>query len=127
MLLDGVGSPSEFDRFVFIEDIDDYHRPLFEMMNKSQATINLRDFMMENDYFRQWRWRIEELYILFLDDDYNVINTNSNFQYDAFSVGVTFPTLFNDTDSSKELQTFLGHKYFCRSTYSAFGNHLSRL
>lgn len=114
--------PSRFNRFVVIEDVDEYHKPLFEMLSTSKTSVNLKDYMDDDLYHMQWRWRIDELDVLLLDQNGNVIQTNGQDFSDAISIGVTFPSLFNDTDPNKEGQTFLGHEFYCRSTYEAFGN-----
>lgn len=113
--------PSKFNRFIIIEDIDEYHRPLFEMLNNSKTTVNLKDFMDQSQYFKQWRWRIDELAVLLLDEQGDIIHTVGSDFDDAISVGVTFPTLFNDTGPNKDVNTFLGHELYCRSTYETYG------
>ena len=90
-------------------------------MNTSQTIINLKDFIDEDQYNAQWRWRIDELSLVFLDKDGNVVQTKGSGDEYAIQVGVTFPTLFNDTDPNKDTQTFLGHKWYCLCSYKAYG------
>lgn len=91
------------------------------MLNNSLTTVTLKDFMDPEQYFKQWRWRIEELGVLLLDKNDQVIPTMEQDYAHAIKIGVTFPTLFNDTDPNKDIQTFLGHELYCRSTY-AYGS-----
>lgn len=93
------------------------------MLNNSLTTVTLKDFMNEDQYFKQWRWRIEKLGVLLLDQNGDVIPTYEQDYSHAIKIGVTFPTLFNDTDPNKDVQTFLGHELYCRSTY-VFGNYI---
>ena len=79
--------------------------------------MNFKDFIPENQFYRQWRWRIEELGVILLDHEGDLIKPPS----EGIKIQVNFPTLFNDTDANKYNHTFLGRDFLCRSTYVLTG------
>lgn len=95
--------------------MDEFNTPLSQLMESSEVLINLKDFIDVDDpedFYDQWRWRIARLDVMLLDEADLIVPSP-----DEISFGVSFPSLFNDTDINKEVHAFLGQKFYCRSTY----------
>ena len=114
LFLDGV--PTEFNSQI-IRISDDFidSKPVTELKNTTQSVINLKDYWYPQDqYYLQWRLRIEEIRAILLDQNENLVPSNGR---DNIQIEITFPTLFNDIDFFKNIHTFVGQNFFCRPTY----------
>ena len=113
--------PEEFHNiFLDIEDIDNYTKPLTNLVETSKLMINLKDYYEpSNLFYKQWRWRIETIKVLLKDANDQVI-PSLDYQ-NGIRMGITFPSVFNDTDSTRNVHTFLTKPHFCRSTYITQG------
>ena len=100
-----------------IEDNQEYLSHVQQLLNTSRVMINFKDFFPLREYYKQWRWRIAELEILLLDENDNVIPSVGVGMGQGITFGITFPSLFNDTDYNKVVHAFLAQQFYCRSTY----------
>ncbi len=95
--------------------------PITELLNTSKTAINFKDFFPQSQYYKQWRWRIEKIEVFLLDQADQVIpSVDVGLGY-GISLGITFPNIFNDTDSTKDVHTFFAQPFYCRSTYETIG------
>merc|ERR1711936_1326941 len=91
--------------------------PMETLKNKSLIHINLKDFMDPIEFQTQWRYRIENMGVLLIDNNDQVVdNPNGDFRFE-----ITYPLIFNDTDSYKNDHTFSSRHFFCRSIYQDQG------
>jgi len=95
--------------------------PLALLRNGSKMSINLKDYIPASEFGHQWRWRIDTLRVLLLDDDSQVIPSKGTGFGNDISVQIAFPQVFNDTDSNLNVYTFLAQPFYCRSTYETPG------
>jgi len=110
--------PQHFNRKrIFIEDDGELVIPMETLKNKSLIHINLKDFMDPIEFQSQWRYRIENMGVLLIDNNDQVVeNPNGDFRFE-----ITYPLIFNDTDSYKNVHTFSSRHFFCRSIYQDQG------
>ena len=106
-----------------IEDYDEFTIPVNQLTTTKNALINFKDFLPANDYGKQWRYRIDKLRVLALDKDGVLIQSPGTGFGEGISLGVTFPSIFNDTDSERQHHTFLAQHFYCRSTYVTYGKY----
>ena len=110
--------PIIFEHQILIEDDESkYISPINQMLKTSRTTINLKDFLPESEFYKQWRWRISELEVYLLDENSAVISSPGTGMGEGISLGITFPPLFNDTAFDRVVHPFLAHPFYCRSTY----------
>ena len=76
----------------------------------SYVHINLKDFINPMIYGRQWRYRIEKMRV-YLYDEFDHVIPNPNGE---FSIKITYPPTFNDTNSQREVSLFSARHFFCR-------------
>ena len=99
-----IASILTFEQVLFFEGI------IFLKLYCSLIHINLKDFMDPTDFYSQWRYRIRNMGVLLIDKSNQVIeNPNGQFRFE-----ITYPLIFNDTDSYKNVHTFSSRHFFCR-------------
>ena len=67
--------------------------------------------MDPKNYALQWRYRINKMGVYLLDKSGMVIPNNST---QNFKMQITYPLIFNDTDSTKTSYTFSARHFICR-------------
>ena len=110
--------PIIFEHKILIEDDEsNYVSHIQQLLNTSRTTINLKDFLPESEFYKQWRWRISELEVYLLDENNETISSQGTGMGEGISFGIYFPALFNDTAFDRVVHPFLAHPFYCRSTY----------
>ena len=71
-------------------------------------------YMVQDSYVFYWRYRITGMVVYLLDENGKVI---PNFGENKFRIGIQYPNLFYDMDSSKVAHLFGAHPFKCTSTY----------
>ena len=107
-------NPMEFQRILLIEDVDNFTRPISCMKNSSNLPLNLVDYL---DTGLSYRWRIDRLEVKLLDDQGNLIPSNSPFAEDRIRFQITNPNVFNNTNGNREQCTFVGKYTKCLFSY----------
>ena len=82
------------------------------------AFINIKEFMDQDIYYEQARYRINKMRVFLLNKNEEIIS-NSN---QSIKIGVRYPLIFNDIDREKNHHIFRSQKFFCRSIYKTYGN-----
>jgi len=105
------------DDNVTVPSWNSFHTPITNLVNSTNAAINLKDYIPSDQFYKQWRWRINELEVLLLDHNNKVIPSKGVDIGQGISLGIHYPPVFNDIDSRGSSHTFLAQAFYCRSTY----------
>ena len=106
----------------FVQDVDNYTQPITQLLNVSRTAINFKDFISEDEFNEIWRWRLNDIQVILLDENDKVIPSLDSQSKNKIKTGITFPNFFNDKDKFKTSHTFLGQRIFCRSSYVTKGD-----
>ena len=106
--------PFRFYYNLLIEDVDNFTRPISCMKNSSNLALNLVDYL---DTGLSYRWRIDRLEVKLLDDQGNLIPSNSPFAEDRIRFQITNPNVFNNTNGNRDQYTFIGKHTKCLFSY----------
>ncbi len=108
-------NPMEFQRILLIEDVDNFTRPISYLKNTSNLALNLKDYV--DNPGASYRWRIDRLEVRLLDDQGNLILSNSPYDKDRIRIQITNPNVFNNTNGNREQCTFVGKYTKCLFSY----------
>ena len=107
--------PLKFSRILLIEDTDNFTRPISYLKNSSNLAINLMDYVDSPE--ARYRWRIDKLEIRLLDEQGELIPSNSPYDKDRIKIEITNPNVFNNTDGNGDKHTFIGKYTKCLFSY----------
>ena len=65
----------------------------------------------------RYRWRIDKLEIRLLDEQGELIPSNSPYDKDRIKIEITNPNVFNNTDGNGDKHTFIGKYTKCLFSY----------
>merc|ERR550534_1939666 len=91
--------------------------PVTNLLESSNTTLNLKALIDPNTYNRQWRWRIAELDVYYLNESGNIIPSQGSGFGQGISTVIHFPPVFTDLNKDGQDVTFLAQPFACRSTY----------
>ena len=107
--------PFGFHRNLLIEDVDNFTRPISYLKNSSNLALNLKDYL--DNPGASYRWRIDRLEVRLLDDQGNLIPSNSPYDKDRIRIQITNPNVFNNTNGMGDQYTFVGKYTMCLFSY----------
>jgi len=123
------GTPIEFSGDFLIEEngnvIGDTRRFIVQSFrNNSEVDINLKDLDDTNHFDDFWRVRIERLTMVLLDEnDFPIQSSGTTFGREI-QIGIHYPTVFDDSDSAGNHQSFLALNFECNSDYVTHGSEI---
>ena len=107
--------PFGFHRNLLIEDVDNFTRPISYLKNSSNLALNLKDYL--DNPGASYRWRIDRLEVRLLDDQGNLIPSNSPYDKDRIRIQITNPNVFNNTNGMGDQYSFVGKYTKCLFSY----------
>jgi hypothetical protein len=91
------------------------------LKNNSRVSINLADYDIYGYFDKFWRVRLNMMRVLLLDEFDKPIPSPGTEPGSYIEVGITYPTIFNDTNFGREKQSFLAQDFFCKPDYFTVG------
>ena len=107
--------PFGFHRNLLIEDVDNFTRPISYLKNSTNLALNLKDYL--DNPGASYRWRIDRLEVRLLDDQGNLIPSNSPYDKDRIRIQITNPNVFNNTNGMGDQYSFVGKYTKCLFSY----------
>ena len=113
------GIPQEFGPVhIYLEDkADQYTYPISTLKNQSMIDVNLKVWVVNDNFDNFWRVRINMMRIVLLYGTEHPIQSPGDAFGEEIKSQITFPTIFNDTFLDHDSYTFLCQNYFCNADY----------